>query len=185
MIRHYITIAFRNIVRHFNYTILNVSGLAIGMASFIFIILFIDDELKYDKFHTKAERIYRMNRFYNSNDVHEDAATCSFPLAPAIIEDYPNLIEKTVRMFNNFNNQIFVEYQKNEKEVVKFNEEKMFLVDSTMFDIFSFTFIKGDPESALDRPNTMVVTESIARKYFGNEEPLGKLLRLEELPCDK
>jgi putative ABC transport system permease protein len=121
-----------------------------------------------------------MNRFYNSNDVNEDAATCSFPLAPTIIEDYPNLIEKTVRMFNGFNNQIFVEYQKNEKEIVKFNEEKMFLVDSTMFDIFTFTFIKGDPETALDRPNTMVITKSIATKYFGNEDPMGKLLRLEE-----
>ena len=180
MFRHYIIITFRNLFRHLNYTILNIGGLAIGMASFIYIVLFIDDELKYDKFHTKAERIYRMNRFYNSNDVNEDAATCSFPLAPTIAEDYPDLIEKTVRMFNNFNNQTFVEYLKNENEVVKFNETKLYLVDSTLFDIFTFSFIKGDPETALDRPNTMVITETIARKYFGDEDPIGKLLRLEE-----
>ena len=121
-----------------------------------------------------------MNRFYNSNDVNEDAATCSFPLAPTVIEDYPNLFENTVRMFNNFNNQTFVEYQKNENEVVKFNETKLYLVDSTMFDIFTFSFIKGDPKTVLDRPNTMVITETIASKYFGNEDPIGKLLRLEE-----
>lgn len=180
MFRHYITITFRNLLRHLNYTILNIFGLAIGMSSFLFIVLFIDDELKYDKFHTNAERIYRLNRFYNSNDVNEDAATCSFPLAPTIIEDYPNLIEKTVRLFNGFNNQTFVEYHKNENEVVKFNEEKLYLVDSSLFDIFTFSFIKGDPESALDRPNTIVITETIATKYFGNEDPIGKLLRLEE-----
>ncbi|MCK5467688.1 MAG: ABC transporter permease, partial [Cyclobacteriaceae bacterium] len=83
-------------------------------------------------------------------------------------------------MFNNFNNQTFVEYLKNENEVVKFNETKLYLVDSTLFDIFTFSFIKGDPETALDRPNTMVITETIARKYFGDEDPMGKLLRLEE-----
>ena len=150
------------------------------MASFIFIVLFIDDELKYDKFHTRADRIYRMNRLYNSNDVNENAATCSFPLAPTIVEDFPNLIEKSVRLFNGFNNQTFIEYQKNEKEIVKFNEEKVFLADSSLFEIFTFSFIKGDPETALDRPNTMVITETIATKYFGDEDPIGKLLRMEE-----
>ena len=154
--------------------------MAIGMASFIFIVLFIDDELKYDKFHTRADRIYRMNRLYNSNDVNENAATCSFPLAPTIVEDFPNLIEKSVRLFNGFNNQTFIEYQKNEKEIVKFNEEKVFLADSSLFEIFTFSFIKGDPETALDRPNTMVITETIATKYFGDEDPIGKLLRMEE-----
>jgi len=83
MIRHYFIIAYRNIIRHLNYSLLNIGGLAIGLASYLFIAIYINDEISYDKFHGKADRIYRVNRLYNSNDVNEDAATCSFPLAPA------------------------------------------------------------------------------------------------------
>jgi len=92
MLKHQFIIAIRNIVRNLNYSIINIGGLAIGLASFIFIILYINDELKYDKFHEKADRIYRVNRFYNSNDVNEDAATLSFPAGPALQFDYPDMI---------------------------------------------------------------------------------------------
>lgn len=100
MFQHNLKIALRNILKYWNYSIINIGGLAIGLASFIFIILYIEDELKYDKFHEKADRIHRVNRLYNSNDVDEDAATCSFPCGPTLELDYPQYIEKTVRFFN-------------------------------------------------------------------------------------
>lgn len=180
MLKHQFIIALRNIRRNLNYSIINIGGLAIGLSSFIFIILYINDELKYDKFHEKADRIYRVNRFYNSNDVNEDAATLSFPAGPALHFDYPDIIENVVRIFNNFSDQTFFEYRKEEDEILKFNESLFCLADSTLFEIFTFHFLEGNAETALDRPNTMVITRSIAEKYFGNESALGKVLRMEE-----
>ncbi|HAN17358.1 MAG: hypothetical protein A2X13_00745 [Bacteroidetes bacterium GWC2_33_15] len=180
MFKHNLKIAIRNILKYWNYSLINIGGLAIGLASFIFIILYIEDELKYDKFHEKADRIYRVNRLYNSNDVDEDAATCSFPCAPTLEIDYPNLIEKTVRFFNFMRPEFFFDYQKSETEIIKYNEKNFYMADSTVFDIFTFPFIAGDPETALDRPGTMVITESTAKRYFGDENPIGKSLRAEE-----
>jgi len=180
MLKFNILIAIRNITRNLKYTIINIGGLAIGLTCFIFITLYISDELKYDKFHTKSDRIYRANRFYNSNDVQEDAATCSFPFGPTLQFDYPDMVEHVVRFYNGFARQTFIEYRKTEDDVVKFNETGFYMVDSTVFKVFSFKFLHGNPETALNRPNTIVISASTARKYFGDEPALGKLLRLEE-----
>lgn len=180
MNNHNIIIAVRNITKYWKYSLINISGLAIGIACVIFIVLYISDELKYDKFNAKAERIYRVNRLYNSNNVNEDAATMEFPCAPALEFDYPDLVERAVRFFNFMRDDIFIEYTKANNEVVRFNDKGFFLVDSTIFDVFSFPFLEGDPRTALDRPNTIVITESTAKRYFGDESPIGKTLRIEE-----
>jgi putative ABC transport system permease protein len=180
MLRHYILITIRNLARHLNFSIINIGGLAIGLASFIFIVLYITDELKYDRFHEKAESIYRVNRFYNSNDVNEDAATCSFPFAPTLQLDYPGMVKSTCRFFNFMVNQIFIDYQKDDTTLVKYNEPGFFVVDSTVFQMFTFPFVQGNPETALDAPNKMVITESTAARYFGDEDPVGKTMRLNE-----
>jgi len=180
MLKHYIVIAIRNIGRHLNYSLINIGGLSIGLASFIFIVMYINDELKYDNYHEKVDRIYRVNRFYNSNDVNEDAATCSFPFAPALQFDYPDMVEKTCRFFDFQVSKLFFEYHKSEDEIIKYNERNFYLVDSTVFEMFTFPFISGDPATALNRPNTLVLTESTSKRYFGEENPIGKILRIEE-----
>lgn len=180
MFKYNLKIAIRNILKYWNYSIINIGGLAIGLASFIFIVLYIDDELKYDQHHEKSDRIYRVNRLYNSNDVDEDAATVSFPAGPTLVIDYPGIVENQVRFFNNMQNQWFFEYINDDDEIIKFNETRFLLADSTVFDILDFPFIEGDPETALDRPGTIVLTESTAKRYFGNEPAMGKMLRVEE-----
>ena len=180
MLKFNLLIAFRNIIRNLKYTIINIVGLAIGLTCFLFIALYISDELKYDKFHAKSDRIYRVNRFYNSNNVQEDAATCSFPCGPTLQFDYPDMVEEVVRFYNGFARQVFIEYRKTEEDVVRFNETGFYLVDSTVFKVFSFKFLQGNPETALNRPNAVVISSSTARKYFGDEPALGNLLRLEE-----
>ncbi len=180
MIKHILTIAIRNIVKYWNYSLINISGLAIGLASFMFIILYISDELSYDKFNEKADRIYRVNRFYNANDANEDAATCPFPLAPTLETAYPGMVEKTVRFFNQLRPQWYFDYTNSKNEVLKFYEKNFMLVDSCVFDVFTLPFIQGDPKTALERPGAIVLTESTAKKYFGNESAIGKVLRLEE-----
>ncbi|UCG28490.1 MAG: ABC transporter permease, partial [Bacteroidales bacterium] len=180
MVRHNFIIALRTILRNLNYSIINIGGLAIGLTAFIFIIIYITDELKYDRFHDQADRIYRVNRFYNSNEVNEDAATLSFPAGPALQFEYPDLIENMCRFFDFQTAKMFFEYRKDSSEIVKFNERNFFLADSTVFEMFTFPFVEGDPKTALLRPNTIVITESTARRYFGNESPVGKSLRIEE-----
>lgn len=180
MIRHYLLITLRNLARHLNFSIINIGGLAIGLASFIFIVLYINDELKYDRFHEKSQQIYRVNRFYNSNDVNEDAATLSFPAGPAIQMDYPGMVNNVCRFFNFMATQVFIDYRENDSTLTKYNETGFFLVDSTVFDMFSFELLVGDPKTALARPNVMVITESAAERYFGNEDPMGRTLRLNE-----
>ncbi len=123
MLRHFLTIAIRNILKHFNYSLLNIVGLAIGIASFLFILIYVSDELKYDRFHEGYEQIYRMNRLYNSNDINEDAATCSFPFGPALAEDYPDMVKSMVRFFDFQVSELLFENREDSLNVIKFNEE--------------------------------------------------------------
>jgi putative ABC transport system permease protein len=181
MLRHNLKIAIRNAMKHLNYTFLNVLGLALGLVSFIFIMIYVSDEAKYDKFHEKSDRVYRVNRLYNSNDINEDAATCSFPFAPALQDAYPHLVNSTCRFFDLQQSKILLENRISEDEIIKFNEEWFYMVDSNALKMFTFPLIEGDPKTALVRPNTIVLTESTAKRYFGDESAMGKTLRVEEI----
>jgi putative ABC transport system permease protein len=172
-------LAVRNMIKYWRYTLTNILGLAIGLTSVLLIFLYIQDELQYDRFHKKSERIYRVNRWYNTQDVNEDAATCSFPCGPAILADYPHLVENMVRFFDFQVPEMLFEHP-SKKDTIRYNESSFYLADSTVFDIFSFEFIHGDPQKALTRPNSLIITESTAQRYFGNANPLGKRLILEE-----
>jgi putative ABC transport system permease protein len=180
MLRHLLTIAIRNILKHFNYSILNIVGLAIGISSFLFILIYVSDELKYDRFHESHDRIYRINRLYDSNDIHEDAATVSFPFGPALAEDYPDMVKSVVRFFDFQISEMLFENLEDSTNVLKFNEERFYMADSNVFQMFTFPLLEGDPASVLDRPNTIVLTESTAKKYFGDTPAIGKTLRMEE-----
>jgi putative ABC transport system permease protein len=180
MLRHLLTIAIRNILKHFNYSILNILGLAIGISSFLFILIYVTDELKYDRFHENHEQIYRMNRLYDSNDINEDAATMSFPFGPTLATDYPDMVKSMVRFFDFQVSEMLFENLEDSTNVLKFNEEWFYLADSNVFQMFTFPLLEGDPASVLNRPNTIVLTESTAKKYFGNTPVIGKSLRMEE-----
>ncbi len=180
MLRHLFTIAIRNILKHFNYSILNILGLAIGISSFLFILIYVTDELKYDRFHENHEQIYRMNRLYDSNDINEDAATMSFPFGPALAADYPDMVKSMVRFFDFQVSEMLFENLEDSTNVLKFNEEWFYLADSNVFQMFTFPLLEGDPATVLNRPNTIVLSESTAKKYFGDTPAIGKSLRMEE-----
>jgi len=180
MLRHLLTISIRNILKHFNYSLLNIIGLAIGISSFLFILIYVTDELKYDRFHDNHKQIYRINRLYNSNDIHEDAATLSFPFGPALAEDYPDMVKTVVRFFDFQVSELLFEYRKDSTEVIKYNEEWFYLADSTVFEMFNFPLLEGDPSTVLDEPNAVVLSESTAERYFGDEPAVGKTLFIEE-----
>lgn len=162
-------VAFRNLYKYRAYSIINIAGLAMGMAAFILIIQFVRFELSYDNFHSGADRIYRVQQDrYNKGVVTTQwAAGCS-AVGLALYENFPE-----VENFTRFQ-KISGVMSHGDK---KFREEEIYTADTSFFRIFSFDLIKGDPATILKNAMEMVVSESTARKYFGDEDPIGKSLR--------
>jgi len=174
MFKNYLKSSIRNLVKRKTYSLINVLGLSAGVASFLIIYLFITDELSYDRYHEKTDRIYRLVNVYDFEGVGENSASAPFPVAFTLKQEYPEMIENVVRVFNFQAPRSFVEYEEH-----KFNERNFFFVDSTFFNIFYYNFILGNPETALDEMNSVVMTESAAARYFGTEDPMGKSIRFE------
>ena len=139
MLKNYFKTAYRNMLRHKFYSAITIFGLATGIACFLLIFMFIQDEVRYDKFHTKADRIYRMVGKLDSEEGQgEESSSNPPPLAQALKTDYPHLIEETVRFFNF--QQPTLTLSVGEKKI---NEKHLFFADSTLFKVFDFPLAKG------------------------------------------
>jgi len=171
MFKNNIIIVYRNLIRKKGYSFINIAGLAIGIASSIMILLFVQDELSYDRHHEKADNIYRVTLRASMQGNRLHAPITPAPLAETVIRDYPEVIN-AVR-FHNFDAAPVI--RQGDRSFV---ERSFVWADSTVFDVFTFPVIKGETTSALNRPNTLVLTESAASKYFGDEDPLGKTLEI-------
>jgi len=176
MYKNYLIIAYRNFFKQKVYSLINTAGLAIGLACFILIFLFINDELSYDRFHVKSDRTYRLVEHFISDGVGEHSASQPFPVGPTLKNDFPEMVAHSVRMFNFQSPFLSVANVEAEKE---FNESRVFYVDSTFFDVFDFQLLTGDKKFALDGPNSILITESMAKKYFGDLDPMGKILQVQ------
>lgn len=174
MLKNYFIFTIRNLLKHKTHAIINILGLAIGIASFLIIYLYITDELSYDRNHKNSKNIYRLVNVYDFDGVGENSASSPFPVAFTLMSDYPDMIENTVRLFNFQAPRSFVEHKEN-----KFNEKHFFFADSTFFDIFDYEFVSGNPETVLDEMNAVVITESTAKRYFGEESPIGENIKFE------
>lgn len=168
MIRNYLLSLYRNIVRNKFYSVLNIMGLSIGIAAAIFILLYVQDELSYDKYNVKHNRIYRIESDFTINGKHDHFAIVPTPMGPALKIEYPE-VESFCRMFNAGNTL----FRAGDKE---YYEDYFYFCDSTIFDIFSYDLIQGDAKTCLTQPRTIVFTEKIAHKYFGDENPMGQFM---------
>jgi putative ABC transport system permease protein len=164
-------VALRNFKRDKGYSLLNILGLTIGITFSLFLIFYIKDELSYDRYNKKADRIYRVNAYIKEKDKDTMRwVSTPFPAAPAIAKDYPE-VEEAVRFVGNGQTM----YKNGE---TRFYEDKVFYVDSNVFKVFTYPFLEGDERTALVRPNSMVLTKTIAEKYFGkNKSAVGKTLK--------
>ncbi|PWK78870.1 putative ABC transport system permease protein [Mucilaginibacter oryzae] len=165
MIKNYIKIAFRNLWRHRGFSFINITGLSIGITACFFIFMYVAFELSYDKFHTKADRIYRLVTDIKTPSETINTSITSWAFAPNIKADMPE-VEAFVRTSEG---SFLVR-----KGDVKFQEENSMFADSTFFKVFDFKLLKGDPNNALNAPASIVFTESTAKKYFGTADPVGK-----------
>ncbi|HEB35458.1 MAG TPA: ABC transporter permease [Candidatus Aminicenantes bacterium] len=171
MFKNYVKIAIRNLLRNKLYSFLNIAGLAIGIACCVLILLYVQDELSFDRFHEKADRIFRVNTHFVIPERTMHFATTAHVQGQMFKDEYPE-VENYVR-FNQYGLRRVIRYKEN-----TFYEEKFIYADHTLFDVFSFKLIKGNPKDALVKPNSLVVTEEMAEKYFGSDDPLGKDLRV-------
>ncbi len=174
MITNYFKIAWRNLWKNKVSTLINISCLAVGMASCILILVHITDELSYDKFNQNFNHIYRIDWIKKRDGNVTRAAITPIPLGEAAKTEIPQL-KKLARLYQRSGG--FERHQPGPKSSdKKFQEQNVFFSDNEIFSIFTIPFIKGSPNSALTNPNTVVLTEETARKYFGNADPLGKFL---------
>jgi len=171
MFRNLLKIALRIIRKDFSYSLINILGLTIGITSSIFILLYIIDELSFDKYHEKKECIYRVISHITEPDDEFTWVVAQVPFAPQVKADYPEVIE-AVR-FIGAGRTLF---KHNE---IEFYEENVYFGDSAVFSVFTYNLFKGDPATALAEPNTIVVSETFARRYFGDEDPMGQSIEIE------
>jgi putative ABC transport system permease protein len=170
MIKSYFISAFRNIVKNKFYSVLNIFGPAIGITCAILILLYVQEELTFDKYNKNYDRIYRLESDFNISGKATLAALVPMPMAPTLKDEYPEI--KEIARFAGFGIQDILFRYKD----LKFFEDKIYFTDSTVFNVFDYEFILGSPDNALNEPNTIVITESFASKYFGKNNPMGEVL---------
>ena len=171
MLKNFLKIAVRNIFRNKTYSFINIFGLSIGIACSILIILWIHHELSFDRFHKNSSDLFIVaEKFYNQNGI-EYGSALPYPAAEELKKDYPEIL-KVSRVYN-LKEFLFVHNNK------RFIENRILTVDPEFLTMFSFALIHGDANSVLDDPNSVVITKKTARKYFGNANPVGKMLRVD------
>ncbi len=170
MLKNYIITALRNLLKNKGFSVINILGLSIGLASFMLISLYVYHELTMDSYHKNANRIYRIVENLRTENELLFQSVSSPPMGPMIAHDFPEV-------------QAFVRFTQNgvlvRKDNLSYYEEDCYLADSSVFDVFSFKVLKGNAKTALTEPNTTVLTESAARKYFGDKDPLGQTLEMD------
>ncbi|HEY4287865.1 MAG TPA: ABC transporter permease [Puia sp.] len=170
MLKNYLKIAWRNLMKSKAFSFINIFGLTTGITVCLMIFLFIMNEFSFDNFHTKGKDIYRVMRSYDASK--PAVPYLSGPYATALLNDFPGEIKKAVRVMPDND---LLSYKNR-----PFNEKNIYLVDSNFFTFFSFPLVKGDPATALSDPNSVVMTETTAKRYFGDEDPMGKIVELNQ-----
>jgi len=175
MFNNYFKIAWRNLIKKTAYSLINIFGLGLGIACCLLILIYVQDELSFDNYHKNGDRIYRVIHGRKSEGDSKSAHANTFwvwgnaPIGPAIGKEFPE-IEKVVQ----FSGRSDVLLSNGDKH---YQEDGVFFMDSTVFDVFSWDLVKGNPKTALTAPFSIVLTETTAKKYFGDEDPIGKSLK--------
>ncbi|MFT3911711.1 MAG: ABC transporter permease [Ferruginibacter sp.] len=173
MFKNNFKIALRNLWRNKMLSFINITGLAIGLACFTLIALYVIDELSYDRYNEKADRIYRVNSDIRFGGTDLKLAVCSDPMGATLKKDYPQ-VEQYTRIYNSDGPKRI------KKDNAYITEMNVANADSTLFDVFTLPAIAGNTKTALNEPNTVVITETMAKKYFGNTNAVGKMLETSE-----
>ncbi|MFT6867448.1 MAG: putative ABC transport system permease protein [Cyclobacteriaceae bacterium] len=173
MLSNYITIAFRLLKRQIGYTTLNILGFTVGLVASFLILLYLSNELSFDKQHVNAEQIYRISSHISEPDNSFSWAVTQLPLGKTTKAEISE-VEQYVRFIGNGRTRF-------DLDGIFYFEENIFQVDSTVFDVFSYDLIQGNSKTVLQEPNSIVLNETLAKKIFKNEEPIGKILKIDNM----
>lgn len=163
MFKNYFKVGIRNVIQHKTFALINIFGLAAGLACCLFILFYIGDEFSYDRYNTKAARIYRITT--------QDWAKMAPAIGPSLASEYPHLVERTVRLW-----PLFAPAKVRHGDVV-FVENDIGFCDASVFNVFSWPLVAGNSDKALVDPNSIVLSESMAKKYFGDQDPISEELQ--------
>lgn len=178
MIRHYLKIFWRNLRKYKFHSTLNILGLAVGIACCLLILLFVLDELSYDRFHEKSDRIHRLSlTLQPPGQEPKHTAITAYPMGPTLEEDIPEVME-TARLMPYFEGGVPGRAAVSYRQQQRFYD-RLFFADPAILEIFTLPMPRGNPETALNDPFTAVLTESAVRRYFGDADPIGKILRID------
>ncbi len=172
MIKNYFKIGLRSLLRNKFFTAINIFGLTLGMTTCLLIMLYVQDEMSYDRFNKKADQIVRVIFRGSIQGEKMKEAMVMPPVAQTFKSEYPEVLEAT--RLRNYGNPRITYGDKT------FKENAFAYVDSNFFEVFTLPFLKGNPKTALLEPNTIVISESVAKKYFGDEDPIGKILQFKD-----
>jgi putative ABC transport system permease protein len=172
MFKNYFKTAFRNLLKSKFYSLINIIGLAVGIATCLLILLYVMDELSYDRYNTHADRIYRVNNEVKFGDNHFDLAVAPAMLGPTMVKEFPQVQQYTrIVWYGSFL------VRKGSENI---RQDRVAYADSTLFDVFTLPMIDGDPKTALKEPHSLVITESMAKKYFNRTDVVGKDLLIND-----
>ncbi|MGV3642030.1 MAG: ABC transporter permease [Adhaeribacter sp.] len=172
MFYNYLKIAVRTLLKHRFYTFINIAGLTLGISCCLLIFMFVRHELSYDQFHQQGERLYRVLRLARLNGADQGIPYTSGPYGRALAADFPGQVAAAVRVMPA---NALLSYQNR-----SFKEEQMILADSNFFRVFSFPLVQGDPRTALSGTNSLVLSQTLAKKYFGKVNPLGRMITVDK-----
>lgn len=176
MLRNYLTIALRNLLKNRGYSLINIFGLSVGLSAIIFILLYVQDELSYDRYHPDTEYIYRI--YWQSGNPQ---TRTPHPMAQALVADFPEVVgavSLSPIWGPGLTRQSFS--VRNLEKDIRYNEKDILSVDSTFFDVFPLKVINGNRDKLLRTPGKMILSQSAAKKYFGNDDPIGKFLAIND-----
>ena len=174
MLKNYLKIAIRKIIREKGFSLINLIGLAVGMTACLLILFWLRDEFSFDKFNKNYDSIYRVIHEQKFDDQTIHSSKAPGPLGPALVESFPEIINYT--RYGTFVGEVLIEFEEN-----AFYELGGAYVDPSYFEIFTVDFLRGDQANIFPDRFSMVITESTAKKYFGEEDPIGKSLELENI----
>jgi putative ABC transport system permease protein len=171
MLANYLRTAWRNLKKYKLYSFINIAGLAIGMACSILVFLYVHQELSFDRYHQDGDRIFRIAQKILEEQTELNTARVATPLIPAMRESFPE-VESAARF------QLATWDSLVERGVTKYYEDWVMIAENDLFNVFTIPFVRGNPDKALDRPDTVVITERVAQRYFGQDDPVGQTLVL-------
>jgi putative ABC transport system permease protein len=178
MLKSYIKIAWRNLMKNKTFSFINVFGLSIGLTCCLLISLYIYHELSYDSYHTQGDNVYQLGTTFVRKGKEDRTANTPAPMAKTMQQEFPEIVE-TARILSTFaEDKTLIQYSSAGKQPKSFYETKGFLADSTFFRLFTYHFKEGNPATALNEPRTVVISEEIAKKLFGNEPALDKMIHI-------